>query len=50
MNQLKVAVNKTRFESYCGRCKTMLKAGQENLLQMLQNRKELKFNNESSEG
>jgi len=28
----------------------MLKAGQENLLQMLQNRKELKFNNESSEG
>jgi len=28
----------------------MLKAGQENLLQMLQKRKELKFNNESGEG
>jgi len=28
----------------------MLKAGKENLLQMLQKRKELKFNNESGEG
>jgi len=28
----------------------MLKPGQENLLQMLQKSKELKFNNESSEG
>jgi len=28
----------------------MLKAGQENLLQMLQKRKESKFNNESGEG
>ena len=50
MSQLKVAVNKKRFESYCGWLLNNVKGRQENLLQILQKRKELKLNNESSEG